>query len=222
VPRAGRSRTFHLLLSGHVEERLEVLTELLFLWGRRLAAGTEKQGHRGEVLGGLFGNESPVNVADDTTMYLLCALTRGHCRSLCAEYVVEPRLLVHETLLSLIKLVEASTLLLAVGLILQGFLASGGIGRSGLSFRGALVGVGGVDRVNLLLEDEALAPQVVGCRRLLAKGRALGLVTACLRCLQGDQSCVSCAGGSSRPAAGELRLPLRVHKVVAELELVPG
>jgi hypothetical protein len=73
-----------------------------------------------------------------------------------------------------------------------------------------------VDRVGLLLEDEALAPQVVGCQSLL------DLIAACLGCLRGDRSFVSHGGGSSHPAAGEPRLPLRVHRVLAELELFPG
>jgi hypothetical protein len=45
-----------------------------------------------------------------------------------------------------------------------GAVASGSVGRSGLTFRRALVSVGGVDRVNMLLEDEALAYRVVGRR----------------------------------------------------------
>jgi hypothetical protein len=63
-----------------------------------------------------------------------------------------------------------STLQLTVALVLRGFLASGGVGQSGLSFRGALVRVGGTDRVGLLLEDKTLAPRVVGRRRLLVEG----------------------------------------------------
>jgi hypothetical protein len=60
---------------------------------------------------------------------------------------VELCLLFLESLLSLIELVEVSTLSFAVIPELRGFLASGGVGRSGLTFRGALVGVGGVDRI---------------------------------------------------------------------------
>jgi hypothetical protein len=37
---------------GRVEEHLEVLTELLFLWGCWLRAGPEEYNHHGEVLGG--------------------------------------------------------------------------------------------------------------------------------------------------------------------------
>jgi hypothetical protein len=69
-----------------------------------------------------------MNVDDDTAVYLLCAVARERCHGLCVEHVVEPRLLVLESLLGLIELVEASTLLLAVGLILRGFLTSRGGG----------------------------------------------------------------------------------------------
>jgi hypothetical protein len=124
--------------------------------------------------------------------------------------------------MSLVKLVEASTLPLAVALVLRRFLASGGVDQSGLTFRRALVRVGGVDCVGLLLEDETLAPQVVGRWRLLVGRRALDLVAACLRCLRGDRACVSRGDGSSCPTARELCLPLGVHRVVVVLELVLG
>jgi hypothetical protein len=66
VPCSGsRCRTFRLLFGSHVEERLEVLTELLFLRDRRLGAGPEEHGCCCEVLGGLFGNGYPKNTADD-------------------------------------------------------------------------------------------------------------------------------------------------------------
>jgi hypothetical protein len=130
-----------------VEERLEVLTELLSFQGHRLRAGPEEHDCCSEVLGGPFGDRSPVNIIDDAVVYFLCALTRGRCRSLRAECVVLPCLLFLESLLSLVELVEASTLPFAVTLIMRRFLTSGGIGRSGLIFRGALVRVGGVDHV---------------------------------------------------------------------------
>jgi hypothetical protein len=99
----------------------------------------------------------------------LCALARGCYHGLCAERVVEPHLLILKSLLSLVELVEASTLALTITLVLQGFLTSRGVEQSGLTFNGALIEVGGVDRVGLMLEDEALIPRVVGRRRLLAK-----------------------------------------------------
>jgi hypothetical protein len=58
-------RTFYLLLGSHVEEHLEVLTELLFLQGHRLRAGPEEHGRCSEVLGGPFGNRSPMDIAND-------------------------------------------------------------------------------------------------------------------------------------------------------------
>jgi hypothetical protein len=70
------------------------------------------------------------------------------------------------------------------------------------------VGVGGVDRVGLLLEDEALAPRVVGRRCLLLEKCDLNLIAARLGCFRGDWACVSRGDGSGCPAAGEPRLPL--------------
>jgi hypothetical protein len=51
-----------------------------------------------------------VNVADDAAVYFLHAFARGCCCSFLAEHVVEPCLLFLESLLSLVELVEASTL----------------------------------------------------------------------------------------------------------------
>jgi hypothetical protein len=95
-------QTFCLLLDGRVEEILEVLTELLFFWGRQLGATLEEHGRYGEVLGGPFGNRSPVNVADDAVAYLLCAFARRHCHNLHTECMVEPCLLFFESLVSLV------------------------------------------------------------------------------------------------------------------------
>jgi hypothetical protein len=82
--------------------------------------------------------------------------------------------------------------------------------------------VGGVDRVDLLLEDKALASQIVGCRRLLPKRQpALDLITARLGCFRGDQMGTVRRGGGSCPAAGQPRLSLEEHGVVTELELIP-
>jgi hypothetical protein len=53
------------------------LTKLLFFWGRRLWVNQEGHDHWGEVLGGPFGNRSPVNVADDAATYFLCAFVHG-------------------------------------------------------------------------------------------------------------------------------------------------
>jgi hypothetical protein len=136
--------------------------------------------------------------------------------------MVEPCLLFLESPLSLVEVVEASILPFAVTPGLRGFVASGCVRRSGLTFRRALVRVGGVDRVGLLLKDEALTSQIVGHRHLLLERCALGLITACLGCFGGDQASVSRGDGRSCPAAGETHLPLRVHRVVAELELIPG
>jgi hypothetical protein len=72
------------------------------------------------------------------------------------------------------------------------------------------------------MEDETVAPRVVGRRRLLTGGRAFGLIVACMRSPRGVRSCVSRGSGSICPSAGEPRLPLRVHGVVAELEFVPS
>jgi hypothetical protein len=195
-----------------------VLTKLLFLRGGWLEAGLEEYGRCSEVLGGPFGDGSPLNVIDDAAAYRLCAFMCRCCHCLCAEHVVEPHLLILESLLSLIQLIEARLLSLTAVLGLRRFLTSGCVERSGLTFRGAVVRVGGVDRIGLLLEDETLAPRVMGRRRLLARERAFGLVTACLRSPLGDRPCVSHGGGSFRPAAGEPRLLLRVHGVIAELE----
>jgi hypothetical protein len=63
-PPSGR-RALHLLGSSRVEERLKVLTELLFLWGHRLRAGSEDYSRCSEVLRGLFGNDSPMNIIVD-------------------------------------------------------------------------------------------------------------------------------------------------------------
>jgi hypothetical protein len=65
-----------------------------------------------------------VNAADDAAAYHMCALLRGHCHGLRAERVVEPRLLVLESLLSLLELVEARLLPLATIVILQRVAAS--------------------------------------------------------------------------------------------------
>jgi hypothetical protein len=65
-------------------------------------------------------------------------------------------------------------------------------------------------------------PRVMGRQRLIARRRAFSLVATCLRSPRGDRLCVSRDGGSIRPAAGEPRLPLRVHGVVVELEFIPG
>jgi hypothetical protein len=54
------------------------------------------------VLGCTFSNGSPVNITDDAAVYLLCALTHRGCRGVRAEHVVESRLLVLESLLSLV------------------------------------------------------------------------------------------------------------------------
>jgi hypothetical protein len=59
-----------------------------------------------------------------------------------AERVVEPHLLFLESLLSPIELAEASTLPFAIVPGLRGLLANRGVWRSGLTFYGALVGVG--------------------------------------------------------------------------------
>jgi hypothetical protein len=84
------------------------------------------------------------------------------------------------------------------------------------------VGLSQVDRVGLVLEDEALTPRVVGRRHFLPERRlALGLVATCLRCFRGDRVCTTRRGGSSCPAAGQPRPPLGVHRVIAEVELVP-
>jgi hypothetical protein len=56
--------------------------------------------------------------------------------------------------LNLVKLAEASALPFEIVPGLRGFPTSGDIRRSGLTFHKALVGVGGVDSVDLLLEDE--------------------------------------------------------------------
>jgi hypothetical protein len=80
-----------------------------------------------------------VNVADDAEVYLLCALMRGHCCGLRAEHVMEPRPLVLESLLSLVQLVEARLLPLTVVLVPRRFLTSGRVGRSGLTFCGAII-----------------------------------------------------------------------------------
>jgi hypothetical protein len=210
-------RTFCLLLRSRAEERLEVLTELLFLWGRQLGASPEEHGRCSEVLGGLFHDGTPMNVTNDAAMYFLHVLAGWHCRSLRVERVVEPCLLFLESLLTF---VEASTLRLTVTFVLRGFLSSGGVRRSGHTFRGALVRVGGVNRVGLLLEDETVARRVVVHRRLLARSHALNLVATCLRCLRGDRACVSCGDGSSCPATGEPHLPLGIHRVIADLELI--
>jgi hypothetical protein len=69
-----------------------------------------------------------VNITDDVAAYLLCALTHRRRYGLRVECVVEPCLLVLESLLSLVELIEASTLPLAVALVLRGFLASGVVG----------------------------------------------------------------------------------------------
>jgi hypothetical protein len=79
-----------------------------------------------------------------------------------------------------------------------------------------------VDRVDLLLEDKALAPQIVGRRRLLPKRQpALDLITARLGCFRGDQTGTVRRGGGSYPAARQPRLSLEEHRVVIELELIP-
>jgi hypothetical protein len=217
-----RCRTFHLLLGNHVEERLEVRTELLFLRGCWLQAGPKEYDCCSEVQGGSFGDGSPVNVVDDAAACFLCALMCGHYRGLRVEHVVELRMLVLKSLLSLVQLVEARLLPLAVVPVMRRFLTSRCVGKSGLTFRGAIVGVGGVYCVGLLLEDETLALQVVGRQRLLVERRAFGLVTACLRSPRGDWRCVSRGSGIFHPTAGEPRLPLRVHRVVVELEFVQG
>jgi hypothetical protein len=116
-----RHRTFRLLLGGHVEECPEVLMELLFLRGRRLGASPEEHDRYGEVLGDPFGDGSPMYIANDAAAYFLCALARGRCHGLRVERVVEPCLLVLESLLSLVELVEPSTLPLAVVLVLGRF-----------------------------------------------------------------------------------------------------
>jgi hypothetical protein len=73
-----RHRIFHLLLGGHVEERLQVLTELLFLQDRLLGADTEEYNY--------FGDGSPVNIVNDEVAYLLwahtwCSLTCSSSRA---------------------------------------------------------------------------------------------------------------------------------------------
>jgi hypothetical protein len=119
-----------------------------------------------------------VNIADDAATYLLCMLAHEHCHGLCAKRVVEPRLLVLKSLMSLVELVKARLLLLAAILILHRVATSGNVRRCGLTFRGDVIGV---DHVGLLLEDETLAPRVMGRRRILVGRHALGLITTRLR-----------------------------------------
>jgi hypothetical protein len=83
-----------------------------------------------------------VNIIDDAAVYLFCSLARGRCYGLCAERVVEPRLLVLESLLSLVKLVEARLLPLAVILVLRGSSlaeASGEVGSPSVELSSELV-----------------------------------------------------------------------------------
>jgi hypothetical protein len=56
-----------------------VLTELLFFWDHRLRAGPEEYNHCSEVLGGPFGNKSPVNVVINAV--------RTSCERLCTGVV---------------------------------------------------------------------------------------------------------------------------------------
>jgi hypothetical protein len=108
------------LLGGHVEEHLEVLTELLFHRGRRLRTIPEEYGHHSEVLAGPFGNGSLVKIVD----YATAALARGHCHRLHAEHMVEPRLLVLKSLLSLVQIIEVGLLSLTAVLVRQRVAAS--------------------------------------------------------------------------------------------------
>jgi hypothetical protein len=151
-----------------------------------------------------------VNVVNDAAACFLCELMCGRCHGLRVEHVVELRMLVLKSLLSLVQLVEARLLPLAVVPVMRRFLTSRCVRKSGLTFRGAIIGVGGVDCVGLLLEDETLMLQVVGRQHLLVGRRTFGLVTACLRSPRGDRRCVSRGGGIFHPSAGEPRLPLKV------------
>jgi hypothetical protein len=84
--------------------------------------------------------------------------------------MVQPHLLILESLLSLVQLVKAGLLPLTVVLVLQRFLISGCVKQSGLTLREAIIGVGAVDNIRDLLKDISLMPRVVGRRRHLAGG----------------------------------------------------
>jgi hypothetical protein len=59
TPRGAGMPNFLHVSRRHVEEHLEVLTELLFLLGCRLGASLEEYGRCGEFMGGLFSDGVP-------------------------------------------------------------------------------------------------------------------------------------------------------------------
>lgn len=83
-------RTLRKLDVSRIKEHLEVLTELLCLRGHWLRASLEEYSRYSEVLGGLFGDRSLVNIVDNAAAYLLCAFTCSGGRGLRTERVVEP------------------------------------------------------------------------------------------------------------------------------------
>jgi hypothetical protein len=67
----------------------------------------------------------------------------------------------------------------------------------------------------MLLKDEAITCRVMGRRHPLSEGRpTTDLFTASLGCFRGDSLVVCRCSESTRPTAGQPRLPLSVHGVV--------